>query len=140
MLYYYPRMIRPLEPAVLVYAFYGNGAAFGYSSEETWELAQRVIAYAKTDFPGIRIYLCSAQFQKAEPNGAKLRDIRRFNSWLRTFAEENENVFYIDVTKCDVLRERKDIYVEDGVHYNREGYELYADFFREELKGELEKY
>jgi len=57
-LYYYPRMVKPLEPKVLVYGCaLGNGLAFGYSVEETWELAQRVIAYAKTDFPDIHIYI-----------------------------------------------------------------------------------
>ena len=59
-LYYYPRMIRPLAPKVLVYNSHANGACFGYSDEESWELAQRVVAYAKTDFPGIHIYLVGA--------------------------------------------------------------------------------
>ena len=30
-LYYYPRMVRALEPKVLVYASHANGASFGYS-------------------------------------------------------------------------------------------------------------
>ena len=42
-LYYYPRMVKPLCPKVLVYGSYGNGAAFGYSDDESWFLAQRVI-------------------------------------------------------------------------------------------------
>ena len=33
-----------------------------------------------------------------------------------------------------------DIYVADNVHYNAEGYGLYADFFREALKAELDQY
>ena len=56
-LYYYSRMVRPLEPKVLVYTSHANGPSFGYSDEESWELAQRVIAWARTDFPGIKIYL-----------------------------------------------------------------------------------
>ena len=35
---------------------------------------------------------------------------------------------------------QKDIFVEDGVHFNQAGYDLYADFYREKLKEELAKY
>ena len=43
-LYYYHRMIRPLAPKVLVYSPFGNSRAFGYTTEATFELAQRVVA------------------------------------------------------------------------------------------------
>ena len=33
-LYYYPRMVRPLAPKVLVYSPFGNFRAFGYTLEE----------------------------------------------------------------------------------------------------------
>ena len=81
-LYYYPRMIRPLAPKVLVYTFYGNGRAFGYSTEENWELAQRVIAYAKTDFPDIHIYLCGLNPRRDDFNACELADRARFTSWI----------------------------------------------------------
>jgi hypothetical protein len=42
-LYYYPRMVRPLAPSVLVYSTMGNMGPFGYSLEETWMLEERVI-------------------------------------------------------------------------------------------------
>ena len=42
-LYYYSRMVRPLEPKVLVYHPMGNFSSFGYSAEEAWELGQRVV-------------------------------------------------------------------------------------------------
>ncbi len=138
-LYYYPRMIRPLEPKVLVYSFYGNGKAFGYSAEETWELAQRVIAYALTDFPDIHIYLCSTNPDRDKPNSAEQGNRDRFNSWVRRFAEETPNCFFIDVMGYKGL-DRKDIYVEDGVHFNQKGYDIYAELMREALKAELESF
>ena len=42
-LYYYPRMVRPLAPSVLVYSTMGNMGPFGYTAEESWELEERVI-------------------------------------------------------------------------------------------------
>ena len=138
-LYYYDRMVRPLKPKVLVYSpSYGNGGAFGYSREENWELAQRVLAYALTDFPDLRIYL--------EGSGAGLKATEEvlaqrieYNEWLQKFARETPNVIYVDKMSCTPLRD-KSIYVEDGVHYNQKGYDIYAEFFREVLKDELAQF
>lgn len=138
-LYYYPRLVRPLEPKVLVYSFYGNGSAFGYSAEESWELAQRVIAYALTDFPDVHIYLCSPNPRRDELKSTEIGNRNRFTSWVRQFAEETPNCYFIDMMNYEGYK-RKDIYVEDGVHFNQKGYDIYAEFMREALKDELERF
>ena len=138
-LYYYPRMVRPLKPSVLVYECFGNAGAFGYTLEERWEIAQRVIAYALTDFPGIRIYLCSphnSRDQKEEDVEKK----RLFSEWQKEFAEKIDNVFFLDILNYEPLQSRKDIYVEDGVHFNAEGYEIYGEMFKKMLRNELDRY
>lgn len=137
-LYYYPRMIRPLAPKVLVYSSYANAAAFGYTPEETWEIAQRVIVWTKTDFPDVRIYLCGAN-RSLKSTPQSLETARRYDSWLAQYAADHEDVFYLNSLDYEPLQ-RTDIYVEDGVHYNKEGYELYADYFRAMLKEELAKF
>ena len=139
-LYYYPRMIKPLRPKVLVYQFHGNGTDFGYSLEESWELAQRVIAYARTDFPDITIYLCGAHPKRDGYNEAQVMANARFDSWLKNFAENTPNCHYIDIMGYEPLVSRKDIYVEDGVHFNQDGYDIYEDLFRSALQKELDQY
>ena len=137
-LYYYSRMIRPLEPKALVYTSHANGPSFGYSHEESWELAQRVIAYAKTDFPGIRIYLVGAHPSRDDTE-EKREEKRAYNAMVEAFAENTPDCFFLDVLEHAPLT-RKDIYVEDGVHFNQAGYDLYAEFYRNALKEELERY
>lgn len=137
-LYYYSRMIRPLEPKVLVYTSHANGPSFGYSDEESWELAQRVIAYAKQDFPGIRIYLVGAHPSK-EQTEEKLRGKRAYNAMVKAFAENTPDCFFLDALEYAPL-DRQDIYVEDGVHFNQTGYDIYAEFYRQALKEELDRY
>lgn len=137
-LYYYARMIRPLEPKVLVYTFFGNGPSFGYSDEESWELAQRVIAWARTDFPDIRIYLLGAQ-RSVSTTPEDLAKKRVCNAWVKEFAENTPNCFYLETLDYAPL-DRQDIFVEDGVHFNQEGYHIFGDFFKEALKTELEQY
>lgn len=137
-LYYYPRMIRPTEPKVLVYTSYGNGPSFGYSDEESWELAQRVIAWARTDFPGIRIYLVGAHARR-DMTPEEEEKKRIYNATVKAFAEATPDCFFLDILERPEFR-RKDIYVQDGVHFNQTGYDLYADFYREALKDELARF
>lgn len=138
-LYYYPRAVRPLEPKILVYSFLANGKSFGYSAEESWELAQRVIAYARTDFPDIIIYICGPQPHREVPNFATLEENKRMTAILKAFAENTPNCHFIDIWKYEELH-RKDIFVEDGIHYNQTGYHLYGEVFKRELKAELDKF
>ena len=138
-LYYYPRMVRPLEPKVLVYSCTnGNGRIFGYTPEESFELAQRVVAYAMADFPDIRVYLVGTQ-RRREMTEENLAERRAYNAMVREFAESTPNCFYVDALEYEPLQ-RTDIYVKDGVHYNQEGYDIYGEFFKEVLKDELEKF
>ena len=137
-LYYYPRTVRPLAPKVLVYASFANNMAFGYTDEEGWELAQRVIAWAKTDFPGIRIYIEGAHPTRDEDAEKRARK-QAYNETLKAFAEANEDVFFLDLYDHPEFL-RKDIFVEDGVHLNPLGYEYYAAFYRDALKDELAKF
>ena len=58
------------------------------------------------------------------------------NRVVKAFAENTPNCYYLDTLEYAPL-DRKDIYVEDGVHFNQAGYDIYAEFFKEALKDEL---
>lgn len=135
-LYYYPRMVRPLEPKVLVYACFGN--QYTYTDEETWELGQRVIAYALADFPDIHVYL-HGRPPRREMSQEDLAKRQKVNTWMKEFAECTPNCYYLDPLSHAPLR-NPDLYVQDGVHFNQEGYRLYADFFKEALAEELARF
>ena len=139
-LYYYDRMVRPLKPAVLVYSpSFGNGKAMGYTKEENWELAQRVLAYALTDFPDLRIYLEGSGVGPKTIETGGIPAVEEYNGWLQEFAASTPRCVYVDRFNYKPLR-RTDIFVEDGVHYNQQGYDIYADFWREILKDELKNF
>ena len=134
-LYYYNRMVKALEPNVLVYSpGLGNGLSFGYTPEELWEMAQRVIIYAKTDMPDLKIYICGTKSWRR-----KQEVYQKFDSWIQEFAKDFPDCTYVDISSYEPLH-REDIYDTDNVHYNDEGYKIYADFFREILKDELANY
>lgn len=137
-LYYYPRAIRPLKPKVLVYSFTANGPSFGYTNEESWELAQRVIAYAQTDFPGIHIYV-EGMHPTRDITLDVVKEKKAFDAVIREFVEKTPDCTFVDVLSQEQFF-RKDIYVEDGIHYNQKGYDLCTEFYKEVLKDELKNY
>ena len=138
-LYYYPRMVRPLEPKVLVYESYGNSLAFGYTEEETFELAQRVVSYALADFPGIHVYLCGPHYSLKNRDPESIEGMKKYAGYLKKFAEETPGCYYIDIMSYESLQ-RDDIFVEDGIHYNSLGYKLYAEVYKDALKEEFDRF
>lgn len=135
-LYYYRRMVLPLKPKIMVY-FPGacNGRDKGYTDEEQFELAQRVVIYAQHDMPGLQVVVMGLNLNRGDCRA----EHQTFNNWLREFAQQTPNCRFVDPTESVPLA-RQDIYIEDGVHYTREGYALYAQWVREVLKEELAQY
>ena len=134
-LYYYDRMVKALEPKVLVYSpGVGNGTGFGYTAEEQWQLAERVMIYAKTDFPDLKIYLQGINMWRKSGMASWKTD-----QFMRAFAQEMPDCTYLDITSYEPLH-RHDIYAPDNVHYNKEGYDLYAEYYRQALKEELDQF
>lgn len=140
-LYYYPRAVRPLRPKVLVYAPHANYLSFGYTGEEAWELGQRVIAYAMTDFPGIRVYMCSsipsASWLESNPRLQAYTEV--FEEQQREFVRSTPGCTFVDFSKYPALAQDEN-FVEDGVHFTPRGYGVFGEIFRDVLKEELARY
>jgi len=149
-LYYYNRMIRPWEPRVLVNQTHGNDWDAGYTATEILFLQSRLFEYARKDMPGIRFYICNVRPSiKNREGGSHLRAHElEYNELLADYCKKHEDctlvnhwdspLFFVDpnrIGEYDNIRE--DIFVEDKIHYNQKGYDLYGQFFREILKDEL---
>ena len=144
-LYYYDRIIRPWEPRALVLRLFPNDRDFGYSPAEVVYLLARICAWAREDFPGIRLYLCDAAPGKAYmENGLWKRQAKQFNQLLEDYCTRHEDCTYLCHIKFpgffndpadvgDYGKIRTDIFVEDGVHFNQSGYDVYRDFFLQGL-------
>ena len=135
-LYYYPRMVRALEPSALVYGVgWGNGTTFGYTNEELLFLAERVLAYAREDFPDMPIYVYGESKRRRQEDPNRIDCIEAFEQ----IVSEIPNCTYLDHDSYPALR-RDDIYIEDNVHFNAEGFRIFGEFFKEKLADELERF
>lgn len=146
-LYYYPRMIRPLKPRALVVQTYGNDCDSNYTPEEILALQSRLFAYARTDFPGIKIYVCNVRplLGPMKEKDLWFENLSQYNRLLEEYCDKHSDVTLIDHRRCSALfadlehsgdytKLQEDIFVSDEVHYNQKGYDIYREFFLEELK------
>lgn len=151
LLYYYDRMVRPWEPRALVLATYANDGMYGYSPEDVMVNISKILHWARTDFPGIKLFIVEPH---PNPNGkdATIQDRwnnkknkrEKFLEMIHIYAQTHEDTQVIELwnqpeffeTPEDVGNFRKvrdDLFVEDKVHPNQAGYDILGPIFRKAL-------
>jgi lysophospholipase L1-like esterase len=150
LLYYYDRLVRPWEPRALVLAVYGNDNMYGYSPEQTMDVTARLLHWARTDFPGIKLYLPEPH---PTPRGKNetIRDLwnnakhkrEKFIEMIHIYAQTHEDTKVIELwNRPEFFEEghvgdfhyiREDLFVADQVHPNQAGYDVLGPIFREAL-------
>ena len=151
LLYYYDRMVRPWEPRALVIATYANDGMYGYSPEQVMDVLARLLAWARTDFPGIKLFIVEPH---PCPSGkdATIKDLwnnakhkrEKFIEMIHIYAQTHEDTKVIELWNQPELFEtpedvgnfhkvREDIFVADKVHPNQAGYDILAPIFRKAL-------
>ncbi len=150
LLYYYPRMVRPWEPRALVLMTFANDGMYGYSPEDVMVNVSKICHWARTDFPGIRLFLVSDHPHPSTQN-TNLPDKwvnyyhrkNKFNQLLSLYAQTHGDTTFIDLWKEPGFFEegaagdphsiRKELFVEDGVHLNQAGYDVLAPIMKKAL-------
>ena len=151
LLYYYDRMVRPWEPRALVVATYANDGMYGYGPEQVMANLSKILHWARTDFPGIKLYIVEPH---PNPKGKNetIKDLwnstkhrrEKYIEMIHIYAQTHDDTQVIELwnqpelfeTPEDVGNFRKvrdDIFVEDKVHPNQAGYDILGPIFRKAL-------
>ena len=152
-LYYYDRMVRPWEPRALVLANWNNDSKYGYSPEQSMHATAQLLAWARTDFPGIKLFLVEPHpmAKSKDDPAAKLPD--RWNNGMReraairemlkVYADSHEDTtlitlwdkpgFFEEGHVGDFHYVRDELFMEDMVHPDQAGYDILGLIFREAL-------
>jgi len=151
LLYYYDRMVRPWEPRALVVGTFANDVMYGYSPEEVMNALSRMLTWARTDFPGIKLYIVEDHPRPNHKNDSKpdkwnnfLRKQKVYLEMIHVYAQTHEDTKVIELWNRPELFEtpedvgnfrkvREDIFVEDRIHPNQAGYDILGSIFREAL-------
>ena len=120
-LYYYPRLIAPLAPSVLVWYEGDNDPMFDYTPSRAFALSRRVWEKARADFAGCRLVLVGVKDGVGEEEANRAR--RAYNRRLQEYASQRSFAVYVDLP---ALLSGKADYAADGVHLNEAAYQKLA--------------
>lgn len=128
---YLDELILDYRP-VKVFIYEGDNDIFAKKRPRNiLKTAQKILWQLQQRSPGIEIVLISA---KPSISRWKFRGkYRRLNRKLEKLAQETEGIDFVDVwyPMLDKRKVKQDIFVEDGLHMNKKGYDIWYDAIKE---------
>ena len=123
---YAHRLVFPFQPKQIVMYAGGNDLNAGKSSERVFADFQAFVARVHAELPKTKIcYISSAPNPK---RWAQIKQVRALNSLIQAFCAKDERLQYLDVHPVMLApngEPKPDIFVEDQLHMNALGYELW---------------
>jgi lysophospholipase L1-like esterase len=134
---YADRIIIPYEPTRIVVYAGDNDIAQGKTPAQVLGDFKEFVTTVRAKLPEARI-----DFIAIKPSIRRwgmLERMREANRLVWDYAREQENLGYIDIFTPmlgDDGLPRKELFVEDGLHLNEKGYELWASVVGDVLRAE----
>lgn len=147
LLHYYPRLVKPYEPMALVWCEGANDFEQGFTSNEASGNAKNVFNKLKSDFPEVKIIILSAiEPPKLFDFPERIQMKREYDKKLIDYAINNTNCLYIDISpffyelgQVGNYKKFRDIFRDDRVHLNDNGYKDFALYLKDEIVKFLNK-
>jgi len=140
--YYTDRLVFPLKPEAIV-IFSGTNDINGIkgnskSGEEVYDLVVDLFDTIQTTMPDVPVFYISISPTKAR--WKVWEDAQTANQLIAAYAEENENITFIDTTYAllnNQMEPNMDLFVWDGLHLNEDGYAVWTSIIKPILDIEL---
>ena len=136
LIFYADKLIFPYKPKAIFIYEGDNDLNSGKSPQEILNSAEELLALIRKKLPdGVPVY-----FITPKPSVARwaLKDkYLRYNVLLKAWCSKNKKVVYVDMWAAltdqhgEVL---PDIFVEDGLHLNKRGYDIWSAVILRHLK------
>ena len=124
--YYAGRIILPYKPSMIVFYAGDNDIADGHTAQQVFDDYVAFVARVRTDLPATPIAYISI---KPSPSRVKLLPVMtEANGKIRVYAAAHPHLIYIDVASKMLDaggQPRAELFVEDRLHMNRAGYDLW---------------
>lgn len=133
LIYFYDQLITKYKPDYLFIYEGDNDIAAKKKPGMIYKEAKGLIRRIKKDLPETKIIIISAKPSIARKNLKK--EYIKLNKKTKRFCNKEKNIDFADVWKVMVDKNGnvfQDIFIEDGLHMNKKGYDLW--------KKELDKY
>lgn len=130
-LYYADRMITAFKPRAVAFYAGTNDIGKGASAVETYYNTLKLFRYINQELPDTRIFYIA---QTQQPDRQKYwTKMHMLNVMVKKYAKGNPMVTYINTEKKMNNEDgspRTELFVEDGLHFNAQGYEEWSSVIR----------
>lgn len=124
--FYYNRLLKQANPSRIFFYAGDNDLGQGVTVQETIDRFKQLFAKIRIDFPEIPFAFLS--IKPSPERFALISKIREVNESINNFLQTEEGCAYIDVHSLMMNGEnvRTELFCEDQLHMNREGYLLWG--------------
>jgi hypothetical protein len=133
-LYYMDRIVFPYQPRAIVFYEGDNDIAAGKHPQQFIDECRIFADRVQHHLPGTPIFFLSVKPSVSRTLYEEAR--REANKLLQELAAGDDRLHYVDIS-TDMFdasgRIRDDIFLDDQLHLNAKGYELWANIIRKEL-------
>jgi lysophospholipase L1-like esterase len=132
---YADRIIIPYTPKRIVLYAGDNDVAQGMTAEQVFSDYKEFVATVRRKLPDVRIDYIA--IKPSIKRWSMVDQMREANRLIRDYAKSQKNLGYIDIFTPmlgDDGTPRKDLFIDDGLHLNEKGYELWTQVVGEALR------
>ena len=135
LIFFADRIILPYRPKLVVIYEGDNDIYFGKSPEQVFEDFRMLVQTIHKALPETHIVFIS--IKPSLKRWEKVHEMKRANELIQKYIQEHQKLDYIDVFSPMIGSEdgpRQELFVEDGLHLNQEGYKLWVQIITPYLK------
>ena len=132
--YYASRIIYPYQPQIVAIYAGDNDVAKGYRPKEILANYQTLVSNIHNHLPNTKIYFISIKPSPARWN--LWPQMKKANQLIEQFSQQHDYLYYFDVSAPMINAQgtvKGDIFLDDNLHMNRAGYDLWTDVIKPEL-------
>ena len=133
-IYHFEEIIKPYDPKAIVFFCGTNDLTALKTPEETLHDLQKFLSLIRKEFGNIKVYMIGIK-----PSVERFyldEEEKIFNNSIKLLASEDAYLKYIDVWDSMLSEDGSrmpELYVEDGLHMNKKGYEVWTKLVRKSL-------
>ena len=133
-IYHFEEIIKPYEPKAIVFFCGTNDLTALKTPEETVHDFQKFLSLIRKEFGNIKVYMIGIK-----PSVERFyldEEEKIFNNSIKLLASEDAYLEYIDIWDSMLSEDGSrmpELYVEDGLHMNKKGYEVWTKLVRKSL-------
>ena len=138
-IYHFEEIIKPYDPKAIVFFCGTNDLTALKTPKETLNDFKKFLSLVRNEFGNIKVYVIGIK-----PSVDRLyldKEERIFNSSIKLLASQDAYLEYIDVWDSMLGEDGSrmpELFIEDGLHMNKKGYEVWTKQVRKSLSKDFD--